>query len=72
MSLEKMDELFGITDDLLKIMDERQRGRAESRTAAGPASLFTAATTVVVPGEMFEKRNTEACRSRNTSPVYHV
>ncbi|ROW02818.1 hypothetical protein VSDG_01820 [Cytospora chrysosperma] len=68
MSLEKMDELFGITDDLLRIMDENQRERAASRTGPsqsqviGLESLATAAI-----GS--EKRNTG---SSNDMPVYSV
>lgn len=68
MSLEKMDELFGITDDFLRMMDESQQERAASRTGAGQnqvvglSSLITSATTS-------EKRNTD---SSNDVPVYRV
>lgn len=68
MSLEKMDELFGITDDFLRIMDENQRERAASTMGTGQdqvvglSSLLTTATAS-------EKRNTG---SSNDVPVYRV
>lgn len=71
MSLEKMDALFGITDDLLRIMDENQRERAASRTAVGgfdtlmPSSLYTA-TTVAGP---VDKRHTGSSTSKD-EPTY--
>lgn len=81
MSLEKMDALFGITDDLLAIMEESQRGRAASQMASSSAaatavdapaeSLFTVVGTA--SGEQpFEHKSEAGCRSRNASPVYHV
>jgi hypothetical protein len=68
MSLEKMDELFGITDDFLRIMDENQRERAASRTGASQnqvVGLEGLATTAMGS----EKRNTG---SSNDVPVYSV
>lgn len=76
MSLEKMDALFGITDDLLRIMDENQRERAASRTAAEeldtlvPGSIYTA-TTVAGPADEFDKLHTGSSRSKD-EPVYRV
>lgn len=75
MSLEKMDELFGITDDLLRIMDENQRERAASRTVAelddvGLVSLYTNATTVTASGDVSGKRNTRSSISREQPPAY--
>lgn len=74
MSLEKMDELFGITDDLLRIMDENQRERTASRTAPeltpdgmGLASLYTNAATLVASVGAAEKRDTGSSRSKNST-----
>lgn len=75
MSLEKMDELFGITDDLLRIMDENQRERAASRTVpeialddVGLAGLYTNATTLIAPVKASEKRDAGSSRTKETPP----
>lgn len=75
MSLEKMDELFGITDDLIRIMNENERDRAASRTlpeidGAGLTSLYTDATTIISSGSASEKRNTGS--SRSEVPPYRI
>lgn len=76
MSLEKMDALFGITDDLLRIMDENQRERAASRTTAKgldtlvPGSVYTATTVAETAGE-YEKRHTGSSGSKD-EPIYRL
>lgn len=77
MSLEKMDALFGITDDLLRIMDENQRQRAAaSRTAAEgldtlvPGSVYTATTVAETAGE-YDKRHTGSSGSKE-EPIYRL
>ncbi|ROW09201.1 hypothetical protein VPNG_05762 [Cytospora leucostoma] len=68
MSLEKMDELFGITDDFLRVMDENHRERAASRTAAGEAQvagLGSLAKMATASGE----RNNESSKEL---PIYRV
>ncbi|KAJ4389358.1 hypothetical protein N0V93_006825 [Gnomoniopsis smithogilvyi] len=77
MSLEKMDDLFGITDDLLRMMDENQRERAAMRSAASELE------TLVVPGRSYmattmagsngnlDKQHTGPSRSIN-EPVYQL
>lgn len=70
MSLEKMDALFGITDDLLRVMDENQRERTASRNATGeldtwvPGSSYTA-TIVTGPSSDLDKRHTGSSRSKD-------
>lgn len=70
MSLEKMDDLFGITDDLLRMMDEDQRERAASRSAAGkldtlvPGSSYTATTSAGPSVGDLDKRHTATSRSK--------
>lgn len=76
MSLEKMDDLFGITNDLLRMMDENQRERAASRNVAGeldtcvPGSSYTA-TTVIGPSSDLDNRHTESSRSKY-EPIYRL
>lgn len=76
MSLEKMDGLFGITDDLLRMMDESQRELTASRNAAReldtlvPGSSYTA-TTVTRPSGELDKRHTGSSRSKD-EPVYRL
>lgn len=76
MSLEKMDALFGITDDLLRIMDENQRERVASRTAAEgldtlvPGSVYTATTVAETAGE-YDKRHTGSLGSKD-EPIYRL
>ncbi|KAF3771015.1 hypothetical protein M406DRAFT_35556 [Cryphonectria parasitica EP155] len=77
MSLEKMDELFSITEDLLRIMDENQRERAESRTTAAQqnatwmGSLYTSASRMPTFMETPEKRYTGSSRSPD-EPIYRL
>lgn len=76
MSLEKMDGLFGITDDLLRMMDESQRERTASRNAAGdfdalaPGSSYMS-TTVARPSGELDKRHTGSSKSKD-EPVYRL
>lgn len=73
MSLEKMDELFGITDDLLRMMDENQRERAASRTAAREAvhgSIYTVTTVAVLSSDL-DKRHTGSSGSKD-EPIYRL
>ncbi|KAJ4425197.1 hypothetical protein N0V82_000006 [Gnomoniopsis sp. IMI 355080] len=76
MSLEKMDDLFGITDDLLRMMDDNQLERAASRNAAGkldtlvPGSSYTA-TAVAGPSIDLDKRHTGSSRSKD-EPLYRL
>lgn len=76
MSLEKMDALFGITDDLLRIMDENHRERSASRTAAQgsdtlvPGSVYTATTVAEAAGE-YDKRHTGSSGSKD-EPIYRL
>lgn len=57
MSLENMDELFGITDDFLRIMDENQRERAASSTAVGEDQVV-GLSSLAAQATASEKRNT--------------
>lgn len=73
MSLEKMDELFGITEDLMRVLDDNQRERAASRAAAGGndlglGSLYTTATAIPAFAEESEKKNTGSSRPRDEPP----
>lgn len=76
MSLEKMDELFGITDDLMRIIDDNRRERAVSSTAEGTvvglASLSNAAAPASGRAGVLDKRNAGSASSRDQSPVYRV
>lgn len=70
-----MDELFGITDDLIRIMDENQRERAASRTVPridglGLDCLCIDASTLTSSGGASEKRNTVS--SRSEVPPYRI
>lgn len=77
MSLEKMDGLFGITDDLLRMMDESHRERTASRNATGeldilvPGSSYTATTIMARPSIDLDKRHTGSSRSKD-EPVYRL
>ncbi|KUI71373.1 putative quinate permease [Cytospora mali] len=57
MSLEKMDELFGITDDFLRVLDENQRERAASSTGTGQDQVV-GLSSLMRTGTGSEKRNT--------------
>lgn len=76
MSLEKIDGLFGITDDLLRMMDESQRERTAGRNAAGefdnlvPGSSYTATTVAMSSGDL-DKRHTGSSRLKD-EPVYRL
>lgn len=76
MSLEKMDELFGITDDLLRMMDESRREHAASRTTVGalhtlvPVSLYTA-TAVAGPRSDLDKRRAGLLMPKD-EPAYRL
>lgn len=73
MSLEKMDGLFGITDDLLRMMDESQRERAASRNAAGEFDTLapgTSYTAIRTSGDL-DKRHTGSSKSKD-EPVYRL
>lgn len=76
MSLEKMDGLFGITDDLLRMMDESQRERTASRSATEelatlvPGSSYTA-TIMARASVDLDKRHTGSSRSKD-EPVYRL
>lgn len=77
MSLEKMDELFGITDDMLRIMNENQRERAASREVpelvlndVGLASFYTTATTMAASADTSEKIDTGSSRVKGHDPAY--
>lgn len=79
MSLEKMDELFGITDDMLRIMDENQRERAASRAVpelvlsdVGLASFHNNATTMVASAGTSEKINTVSSKAKIHDPAYLI
>lgn len=76
MSLEKMDQLFGITDDLLRIVDDDRRERIASRTAEGDimglGSLSNATAPAIGRVNFSEKRNMGSSSSRDQSPVYRV
>lgn len=78
MSLEKMDELFGIMDDLLRILDENQRERVTSKRVPelalgnlGLTSLYTNATTPVLSVGAPEKRD-EGLPRPEESPPYRI
>lgn len=79
MSLEKMDELFGITDDMLRIMDENQRERAASRAVpelvlsdVGLASFYANATAMADSAGTSEKIDPGSLRAKGRDPAYLI
>lgn len=68
MSLEKMDELFGITDDFLRVMDENHRERAASRMAAGETQVAGRGSLTKMATASGERQN----ESSRELPVYRV
>lgn len=76
MSLEKMDELFGITDDLLRVVDNGRRQRTATSTASGDVMGLGNLSNVIAPAggqaDISEKRNMVSSHSRDRSPVYRM
>ncbi|PSS00825.1 galactose-proton symporter [Coniella lustricola] len=79
MSLEKMDKLFGITDDFLRVVDENKRERAASRMAVAEeanSTFLTASLRAGVPAlptlaEASEKLHAGSMQWKD-EPVYRL
>lgn len=76
MSLEKMDDLFGITDELMRVLNDDRRERAAGSRAEGDVMGLGSLLNVVAPAigraDISEKRNTGSSSSHDQSPVYMV
>ena len=68
MSLENMDELFGITDDFLRIMDENQLERVAGSTGSGEHQVV-GLSSLAAQATASDKMNTGSSKD---VPVYKL